>query len=59
MGSAGLGVPAAVVILVLMFGATIFLWQARYIRRSTAFALMAALAIVLIVLGVWSYSHPM
>ena len=57
-GSAGLALPTVVVVLVLMFGATIFLWRARYMRRKTAYGTMAVLGIALIGLGAYMYFHP-
>ena len=57
--SASLGLPAVVVILVLMLGATVYLWRARYIRRQTAYILMLVLALGLLVYGAWLYQHPM
>lgn len=57
--TASLGSPTVVVILVLMLGATIYLWRARYIRRTTAYASMAILVLAIAVIGVWTYSHPM
>lgn len=57
--TASLGAPTVVVILVLMLGATIYLWRARYIRRTTAYASMAILVLAIAVIGVWTYSHPM
>ena len=36
-GEGGLGAPTAVVILVLLFGATVYLWRARYIRPVTGY----------------------
>jgi hypothetical protein len=47
-----------VVVLVLLLGATIFLWRARYMRRKTAYGTMAVLAIALICLGAYMYFHP-
>ena len=57
--TASLGAPTVVVILVLMLGATIYLWRARYIRRTTAYSLMAILVVAIAVIGAWTYSHPM
>jgi hypothetical protein len=57
-GSAGLALPTVVVVLVLLLGATIFLWRARYMRRKTAYGTMAVLAIALICLGAYMYFHP-
>ena len=57
--SGGLGASALVVILVLMLGAAVFLWKARYIRRGTAYVLIAILSLAIAGIGVWTYSHPM
>ncbi len=57
--SASLASPAIVVVLVLLLGATIYLWRARYIRRNTAYVTMAVLVIALAGLVFWQYSHPM
>jgi len=43
--------PMIVVVLVVMLGATIFLWRNRYMRRSTAYVTMAILALLLIIVG--------
>lgn len=56
--STSLAVPASIVVLVLVLGATIYLWRARYIRRATAYILMLVLIITLALLGLWMYSHP-
>ena len=56
--SASLAVPALIVILVLVLGATIYLWRARYIRRQTAYVTMLALAAALVALGLWMYWYP-
>jgi hypothetical protein len=57
--SAGLSTPAIVVALVLLLGATIYLWRARYIRRRTAYVTMAVLVLALVLVGVWMYRNPM
>jgi phosphoglycerol transferase MdoB-like AlkP superfamily enzyme len=57
-GSAGLSTPAAVVVIVLLLGGTIYLWRARYIRRKTAYAIMSILVISLVALTVWQYLYP-
>lgn len=54
--SAGLASPAIVVILVLLLGATIYLWRARYLRPSTAYYTMIILAIMLIAVGALMYT---
>ena len=48
---AGLGGPAMIVLLVLMLGATIYLWQARYLRRSSAYLIIAVLVVALALLA--------
>lgn len=40
-----------IVILVLMLGAIVYLWRARYLRRRTAYVLMAILVLLLIGAG--------
>jgi hypothetical protein len=57
--SASLATPAIVVTLVLLLGATIYLWRARYIRTRTAYQTMAVLAVALVCLGAWMYLYPM
>jgi hypothetical protein len=57
--SAGLGIPAIIVVLVLLLGATIYLWRARYIRRSTAYTTMLIIVIALAGLAAWMYFYPM
>lgn len=54
--SAGLASPAIVVVLVLLLGATIYLWRARYLRPSTAYYTMAFLTIALIAVGALMYT---
>jgi len=48
-----------VVIIVLVFGATAYLWRARYIRPSTAYVVMAACVLSIAAVAYWTYSHPM
>ena len=40
-----------VVVLVVMLGATIYLWRNRYMRRRTAYVTMSVLVVLLIVVG--------
>lgn len=47
------GGPAIVVILVILLGATVYLWRARYIRSRTAYVLMAAFSFLLIAASYW------
>lgn len=56
IGSGDLVGPAALVILVLILGATIYLWQAGYIRRVTAFFTILFLVAMIVVAGFWIYS---
>ena len=57
--SGSLAAPAVIVVLVLILGATIFLWRTRYIRRRTAYVLVPILLAAIVILGVWTYLHPM
>jgi hypothetical protein len=57
-GTGGLASPALIVVLVLLLGATIYLWRARYMRRRTAYFTMAILVIALVGLGAWMYLNP-
>ena len=57
-GYGSLSSPAVVVGLVLLIGATIFLWRARYIRRKTAYVWLAVLFAALVAFAVWVYLHP-
>ena len=54
--ASGLTGPGIVVILVLLLGATIYLWRTKYIRRRTAYTLMAIFGISLILFGLLSYT---
>jgi peptidoglycan/LPS O-acetylase OafA/YrhL len=54
-GSSTLASPAAIVLLVLLLGATVYLWRQRYMRRKTAYVLLTILAIALIVVGFFTY----
>lgn len=54
--SAGLASPTIVVVLVLLLGATIYLWRARYLRPSTAYYTMIILALMLIAVGALMYT---
>lgn len=54
--SASLARPALVVILVLLIGATVYLWRARYLRPSTAYYTLGFFTIALIVIGALMYT---
>jgi uncharacterized membrane protein len=58
LGGAEAG-PAIIVLSVIVLGATIYLWTAKYIRRSTAILLVLFCLIVLVSIGTWMYLHPM
>lgn len=51
----GLTNAAIVVVLVLMIGAVIFLWQAGYMRQRTAVITATLLFVVLALVGFWIY----
>ena len=51
--------PIIVVVLVLMLGATIYLWRQRYIHRRTAYGMMAVLVIAIVVAALVMYVYPM
>jgi hypothetical protein len=57
--SASLATPAIVVTLVLLLGATVYLWKARYIRRRSAYVLMAVCVIALAVIAFWMSVNPL
>lgn len=57
--SGSLATPAIVVLLVLILGATIYLWRARYIRRRTAYVLMVVIVLALAGVATWMYTNPM
>jgi Na+/H+ antiporter NhaC len=54
--SASLASPALVVILVLLIGATVYLWRARYLRPSTAYYTLGFFTVALIVIGALMYT---
>ena len=54
--SAGLASPTIIVALVILLGATLYLWRARYIRPTTAYATLAILGLALILIGAWTYT---
>jgi hypothetical protein len=51
--------PAIITILVITLGATIYLWQTRYIKRQTAFVFAFVVIVALVCIGAWTYLHPM
>ena len=57
--TSSLGAPTVVVILVLLFGGTVYLWQTRYIRPKTAYALLVVYLLGIAAIALWSYRHPM
>ena len=57
-GSAALAIPSVVVVLVLLLGATVYLWRARYMRPTTAYVTMVVVTVALIALAAYMYFHP-
>jgi hypothetical protein len=55
-GTASLANPAIVVILVLMVGATMYLWRARYMRTRTAYITIGILVAALALFGTLMYN---
>ena len=53
--SGSLTAPVLVVLLVLLLGATFYLWRARFIRRRTAYLTMTILGVMLVGASVWVY----
>lgn len=50
--TAALASPAVIVILVLLFGATVYLFTQRYIRPATGYVLMIFFAIAVVWVGI-------
>lgn len=57
-GGSALASPAVIVVLVLMLGATIYLWRAGYMHPRTAYATIIVLVIALIAAGAYLYLNP-
>jgi hypothetical protein len=51
--------PAFLVVLVLLFGATVYLWRQRYIRRRAAYVVMTILGVTIAVVGLMMYRAQM
>jgi hypothetical protein len=45
--------------LVILIGATIFLWRNRFMRRRTAHITIAVLLVLLVAMAAWLYTNPM
>ena len=56
--SSALGNPAVMVVLVLMLGATVYLWRTGYMRPLTAYVIMAILVLALVAVGTYNYFNP-
>lgn len=54
-GSENIAGPVLLVVLVLLIGGTVYLWRQRYMRRKTAYVIMAILFVALIVAGYQTY----
>lgn len=50
--------PLAIVALVLVLGASIYLWRMRYLRSRAAMIVIAAICAVLIYLGFFAMQPP-
>lgn len=50
--------PTIIVILVLLLGATVYLWRQRYIHRRTAYGVMATLFIAIVAAALFMYLDP-
>lgn len=48
--------PILLVILIMMLGATVFLWRTRFIRRKTAYIAFAVLTVAVIASGYSLYT---
>lgn len=57
-GSSALASPAVIVVVVLMLGATVYLWRGGYMHPRTGYVLTIILAIALIALGIYMYLGP-
>lgn len=55
LASASVTSQLAVVFLVIAFGATVYLWRARYIRRRSAYVTMGVLGFAILFLGLMMY----
>ena len=53
-----IGSPIAIIVLILLLGATIFLWRARYIHYKTAYVCMALIIGFTAFIAYWTYFHP-
>lgn len=56
--TSGVANPVIIVILVLVLGATIYLWRQRYIHRRTAYAVMATMVIAIVAAALLMYLNP-
>ena len=57
-GGGALANPAVIVVVVLMLGATVYLWRGGYMHPRTGLVLTIVLTIALIVLGIYMYLSP-
>ena len=55
-GTASVANPT--LILVLLLGATVYLWRQRYIHRRTAYGVMATLFIAIVAAALFLYLDP-
>lgn len=47
--------PAAIVLIVIVLGATVYLRRAKYIRRKTTYVIVGFLVLVLLFMGYTTY----
>jgi hypothetical protein len=55
-GSAGIGGPTTLILLVLMLGATVYLWRMRYMRRKTFYVVFVLIVLLIIADGTSIYT---
>lgn len=54
-GTSSIASPAVIVVLVLLLGATVYLWRSRYMRRKTAYGTIGVLVLLLLLVGLGMY----
>jgi uncharacterized protein YqgC (DUF456 family) len=55
-GSAGLGSPVTLILLILILGAVIYLWRMRYIRRKTFYVVFLIVILLIFADGISIYN---
>jgi uncharacterized protein YqgC (DUF456 family) len=54
--SAGMGGPTTLILLILVLGATVYLWRMRYMRRKTFYVVCALVVVLIIADGIAIYN---